>query len=195
MIRDNTIELYLHKGILLYFLKYLLSILIPCAMMNTVEIDIIFDEGFEGCLDTNRLWLIIEAALKAENSGDNVEMSLLITGQEKIRYLNRDFRGKDEPTDVLSFAMMDELPTYEGDDDFIFITPPDDIKHLGEVIISYPQAEIQADEHGHSIKKEVAVLVIHGVLHLLGYDHIEDEEAEQMEAREKIILDSVEGEF
>jgi probable rRNA maturation factor len=163
--------------------------------MSTMEIDIIFDEGFEGCLDINWLQGIIEAALSAENTGDNVEMSLLITGQEKVHQLNRDFRGKDRPTDVLSFAMQDELPSGENEEDFSFVAPPDGIKHLGEVIISYPQAVIQAQEHGHSVKKEAAVLVIHGVLHLLGYDHIEDEEAEQMEARERVILASIGGEF
>ncbi len=163
-------------------------------MMSTMEIDILFDEGFENCLDEDRLRKIIEAALKAENAGDNVEMSLLITGQEKIHQLNKEYRGKDKPTDVLSFAMQDELQSGDGEG-FSFIAPPDGIKHLGEVIISYPQAVIQAEEHNHSVEKEVAILIIHGVLHLLGYDHIEDEEAEEMEAREKIIIESVAGEF
>ena len=95
---------------------------------------------------------------------------------------------------MLSFAMQDELQPEDGEE-FSFIAPPDGIKHLGEVIISYPQAEIQAVEHDHSVEKEAAVLAIHGVLHLLGYDHIEDKEAEEMEAREKIILESLAGEF
>ncbi len=163
-------------------------------MMSTMEIDILFDEGFEDCLDEERLRKIIEAALKAENVGDNVEMSLLVTGQEKIHQLNKEYRGKDKPTDVLSFAMQDELPPEDGEE-LTFIAPPDGIKHLGEIIISYPQAVIQAEEHSHSAEKEAAVLTVHGVLHLLGYDHIEDEEAEEMEAREKIILESVAGEF
>jgi probable rRNA maturation factor len=159
-----------------------------------MEIDILFDEGFENCLDENWLRKIVEAALKAESAGDNAEMSLLITGQEKIHQLNKEYRGKDKPTDVLSFAMQDELQS-EDREGFSFIAPPDGINHLGEIIISYPQAEIQAEEHEHSVQKEAAVLVIHGVLHLLGYDHIEDEEAEEMEAREKIILGSLAGEF
>ena len=161
--------------------------------MSTMEIDVIFDEGFEDCLDINWLQGVIGAALNAENTGDNLEMSLLITGQEKVHQLNRDFRGKDKPTDVLSFAMLDELPSGESEDDFSFVAPPDGIKHLGEIIISFPQAVIQAEEHGHSVKKEVAILAIHGVLHLLGYDHIKDDEAEQMEARERVILKSIEG--
>ncbi len=169
-------------------------ILHSCAMMSTMEIDILFDDGFESCLDESWLRKIIEAVLKMENTGDNVEVSLLITGQKRIHQLNRDYRGIDRPTDVLSFAMQEECPSEKGED-FSFVAPPDGIKHLGEVIISYPQAVIQAEERGHSVKKEVAVLIIHGILHLLGYDHIEDKEAEQMEAREKIILESLAGEF
>ncbi len=161
-------------------------------MMCTMEIDILFDEGFEDCLDEKWLHGIIEAVLKAESAGDNIEMSLLVTGQERIHQLNRDYRKIDKPTDVLSFAMQDELPSEDGDD-FAFIIPSYGTKQLGEVIISFPQAVIQAEEHNHSVKKEVAILTIHGVLHLLGYDHIEDDEADIMEAREKIILESITG--
>ncbi len=163
-------------------------------MMSTMEIDILFDEGFEDCLDNKWLRGIIEAALTAESAVDNIEMSLLITGQERIHQLNKEYRGKDKPTDVLSFAMQDELPSEDGED-LSIIMPPDGIKQLGEVIISFPQAVIQAQEHNHSIKKEVAILTIHGVLHLLGYDHIEDDEADIMEAREKTILESVAGDL
>ncbi|MFA5629507.1 MAG: rRNA maturation RNase YbeY [Dehalococcoidales bacterium] len=155
-----------------------------------MEINILIDEGFEGFLSEDWLRKIIEATLKAENAGDNIEMGLLITGQEQIQQLNKEYRQIDKPTDVLSFAMEDELPS-EEDDDFVFVTPSDGVKHLGEVIISYPQAFIQAEEHGHSVKKEVIVLLVHGVLHLLRYDHIEDDEAETMEAREKIIISSI----
>ena len=119
-------------------------------------------------------------------------MSLLITGQDRIRQLNKDYRKIDKPTDVLSFAMQDELPSEDGED-FAFIIPSYGTKQLGEVIISYPQAVIQAEEHRHSVKKEVAVLTIHGVLHLLGYDHMKDDEADIMEAREQAILESLSG--
>jgi probable rRNA maturation factor len=88
--------------------------------------------------------------------------------------------------------MQDELPSEDGED-FAFIIPSYGTKQLGEVIISYPQAVIQAEEHRHSVKKEVAVLTIHGVLHLLGYDHMKDDEADIMEAREQAILESLSG--
>jgi len=98
-----------------------------------------------------------------------------------VQQLNKSYRGKDEPTDVLAFYMT------SAD----FIEPPDGVRHLGEVIISYPQAVIQAEEHRHSIKKELAILIIHGVLHLLGYDHEESEQERQMRAREADILSQI----
>ena len=70
---------------------------------------------------------------------------------------------------------------------------PDGILHLGEVIISYPQAVTQAEEHQHSVKREIAVLIIHGILHLLGYEHDKPELRQQMIAREKEILSYIEG--
>ena len=67
------------------------------------------------------------------------------------------------------------------------------MKYLGEVIISFPQALLQSAEKGHSLPREIAVLIIHGVLHLLGYDHVADDEAEAMEAREREILQGISG--
>ena len=157
--------------------------------MSTMEIDILFDE-VEECLTKNGC-MVLSRLLKAENA-EIIEMSLLITGQDRIRQLNKDYRKIDKPTDVLSFAMQDELPSEDGED-FAFIIPSYGTKQLGEVIISYPQAVIQAEEHRHSVKKEVAVLTIHGVLHLLGYDHMKDDEADIMEAREQAILESLSG--
>ena len=109
-----------------------------------------------------------------------------------MRQLNRDYLSKDEPTDVLAFSMLPELPA-EGELGVPpFITPPDGVLHLGEVIISYPQAVIQAEEHHHSIKKEIAILIIHGVLHLLGYEDDSPELKQRMTAREAEILSQIE---
>lgn len=104
--------------------------------------------------------------LEAEGAASGAEVSLVITGQEEIRRLNREYRGKDRPTDVLSFSLAEQ-----GEMDTPFIDPPDGLRHLGEVVISCPQAAIQAQARHHSPKKELAVLITHGVLHLLGYDH------------------------
>jgi len=88
--------------------------------------------------------------------------------------------------------MLPELPA-EGELGVPpFVIPPDGVLHLGEVIISYPQAVIQAEEHHHSIKREIAILTIHGVLHLLGYEHDKPGLERQMRAREAEILSSIE---
>jgi len=155
-----------------------------------MEINILFDEGFEGCLDAGWLKDIAEKILATQGIGSDIEMGLVIASQQRVRHLNKAYRGKDMPTDVLSFAMLVEPSEIA---EAAFIHPPDGIKHLGEVIISYPQAIMQAEEHRHSIKREVAILIIHGILHLLGYDHIEDEPAQQMVARELAVLKTIEG--
>lgn len=121
-----------------------------------------------------------EQALVALGLSD-VELSILLCDDAFIHPLNRDYRGKDKPTDVLSFAMREE-----GD-------PNDPI--LGDVIISIERAQEQALERGHLIGVELALLLVHGVLHLLGYDHEEDEEAIVMEAKEKEILSMLEVEW
>lgn len=106
----------------------------------------------------------------------DAELSLVLCDDAFIHPLNRDYRGKDRPTDVLSF------PQREGDHADI------DDPLLGDVVISVETAARQAIEHGHSLDRELAVLLVHGILHLLGYDHIDDDEAEVMETEERRVL-------
>ena len=156
----------------------------------SMEINVLIDGGFADCPEITWLQKVIEQVLIAREVSADVELSLVIAGQEKVQELNRSYRGIDEPTDVLAFFM-----TTEGEHEAEpspFIAPPDGIRHLGEVIISYPQAVIQAKEHKHSLKRELAILVIHGVLHLLGYDHEEPEQEEGMRAREREMLEHIE---
>jgi len=163
-------------------------------MVGTMEINILIDEGYEGCLEASWLQSVAEQVLVAQNADAGAELGLVITNQEEVQQLNRSYLGEDEPTDVLSFAMLPEpLATGEPEVPSPFAQPPDGALHLGEVIISYPQAVIQAEEHQHSVKREVVILIIHGVLHLLGYDHVEPEPERQMRTREKEILSSIEG--
>jgi probable rRNA maturation factor len=152
-----------------------------------MEINISIDRGFRGC--PARRWLegIARQVLEAQGAGAEAEMGLLIATQERVKELNRDYLGEDAPTDVLAFSAREEGA------DLPFIHPPDGLIHLGEVIIAYPQAVIQADEHRHSVKKELAILIIHGLLHLLGYDHDEPDRESQMRAREAELLGYVEG--
>jgi probable rRNA maturation factor len=153
-----------------------------------MELNVLIEEGLDVSLDTDWLQHVLEKPLLIENVPPNVEISLVIVGQERIHELNREYRGKDKPTDVLSFAMAEQKTEDEETD---FITPPDGLVHLGEVIVSYPQAVIQAEEHGHSIQKEMAMLITHGVLHILGYDHEKPEMEPAMQAKEKEILAEV----
>ncbi len=114
------------------------------------------------------------AALKAARMAAKCEkrsggVSLLLTGDEDIHALNRDFRQVDKPTDVLSF-------------------PSDEPGFLGDIAISVPCAIRQADEYGHSAEREIAFLTVHAMLHLFGYDHIEPEDEEAMRSRQRDIL-------
>ena len=156
-----------------------------------MEISVLVDEGFEECPEAGWLQGVTEQVLFAQNAGLGVELGLVITSQEKVQELNRSYLGRDRPTDVLAFSMLPE-PNSERNL-ALFVQPPDGILHLGEVIISYPQAVIQAKEHGHSAKKEIAILIIHGVLHLLGYEHDRPELEREMRARETEILSHIKG--
>jgi len=153
-----------------------------------MEINVLIDEDFEGCPDASWLQSVAERVLTAQNAGSNVEIGLVITSQEKVRQLNLSYLGRDEPTDVLAFSAIEEIEA----DLPPFVTPPDGVLHLGEVIISYSQAVIQAGEHHHSIKREIAILIIHGILHLLGYEHDKPGLKRLMSAREKEILSHIE---
>ena len=154
-----------------------------------MEINVLIDEGLEGYLEVSWLQSVAEQALVAQDADSRVELGLVIANQERVQQLNRSYLGKDEPTDVLAFSAREEIDAELPP----FVQPPDGVLHLGEVIISYPQAVIQAEEHRHSVKKEVAILIIHGVLHLLGCEHDKPELERQMKTREKEILSCIEG--
>jgi probable rRNA maturation factor len=149
------------------------------------EIEISVEEEFQGAVDQGWVRRIAQTVLEAEGVAHPYEVSLVFTDSETVQQLNRDYRGIDEPTDVLAFYM---LPQKEEADDS-FALPPDGVTRLGEVIISYPQTVEQAREQGHSPERELALLIIHGILHLLGYDHEEPGEEAEMRKREKELLE------
>jgi len=150
------------------------------------EISIHIEPNFRDCIAKQWARKIAQEVLKAESVAPPYEISIVFTNPETVQRLNRDYRGVDEPTDVLAFYM---LPQQESEPSFIL--PPDGILHLGEIIISYPQAVEQARKQRHSSEKELALLIIHGILHLLGYDHEKPEEEAKMRAREKELLEKV----
>ena len=153
------------------------------------EIGVQIDGGFQGCVEESWLRRVALQALVAEDVASSVELGLVIADEETVRRLNLDFRGQDESTDVLAFSLLPE--PFEGEG-VPFAAPPDGVLHLGEVIVSYPQAVRQAMEHQHPVEREVALLIIHGVLHLLGYDHDEPDQETRMRAREEKILKELE---
>lgn len=138
----------------------------------------------------SREWLRKAVTLALSHAGINkaVELGLVIASDETVHSLNRKYRGVDRTTDVLAFALAEA--NYKIAEPFA--VPPDKIIHLGEVIISYPQAKRQAEEQKHSLEKELALLVAHGVAHLLGYDHEQPGDAKKMRALEAKVLADIE---
>lgn len=113
---------------------------------------------------------------------ENSELSITLTDDEHIHALNKKFRGVDRATDVLSFAFR------ESDEPEVIGA---EFEVLGDVIISLERAKVQAEEFGHSFLREVIFLEVHGLLHLLGYDHIADDERQEMETEQKFIMDKL----
>ena len=135
----------------------------------------------------------VAAALVAGSAEDDANVSVVIADDELVRELNDTHRGLDEHTDVLAFSFTHE-GDYYGEEcqevavDQVFVLPPGESEPLGEVIVSYPQAQRQAATAGHSVEKELTVLLIHGTLHLLGHDHMEpDDEAIMKPLEEKAL--------
>jgi len=153
--------------------------------MTVHEINIDIKPPYRGRLTQKWLLEVIETALLTQKIDRPVELSLIITGDDEVHRLNRDYRGIDKTTDVISFALSENVA------DTKFVTPPDKISRLGEVIISYPQAVRQAKENKQTIKAELAWLVVHGLLHLLGYDHQDDKSEAIMRKREDKILEEI----
>jgi len=150
-------------------------------MITFMEVNILFDTGFEQTVRKSWLRKIAQAVLTAENRLD-AELGIVITGQDKIRELNKRYREQDRPTDVLSFAMTD------ASDEMVFPALEGEVRHLGEVVISVEQAALQAKRHRHSVAREIATLLVHGVLHLLGYDHGTPDEEKNMQDRARAVL-------
>jgi probable rRNA maturation factor len=111
------------------------------------------------------------------------EVGVVVTGDAAVRDLNRRYRGEDAPTDVLSFALREDA----GE----FVLPPGESTRLGDVVISLPAARRQAKQAGHSLERELALLLVHGLLHLLGYDHAVEAEERAMRSREVALLTSL----
>jgi probable rRNA maturation factor len=147
----------------------------------------------------SRQWLlkVTTQALRAADPADTRGVSVVIADDSTLQELNLTYRGYDEITDVLSFS-----PEHSADDaipelhrftagDPAFPAIEEEAEGLGEVVISYPQAARQAPQHGQSLDQELALLLVHGVLHLFGHDHLEPEEEATMREMEQQALAKV----
>ena len=138
---------------------------------------------------------VIIAALYYVDCPYETEVNLLLTMNDEIQEMNKNFRSIDRPTDVLSFPMID----YEEAGNFDFLEDVMDAFHpesgelmLGDIVISKEKVISQAEEYGHSIEREYAFLIAHSMLHLFGYDHMEDDERIIMEQKQREILEVLE---
>ncbi len=165
-------------------------------------IDTSVDEPIPAVLGDAWLTAAVEAALGlAVPSDEAYQVSLLVTGDDVVQGLNRDYRGLDEVTDVLSFSAS-HSGSWEGDpgapqsypdggnDDGAppFVYPSGEPAPLGEVVISYPQAQRQAAQKGWPVDRELALLIAHGILHLAGHDHLDPQSEGEMQAKEQAAL-------
>ncbi len=137
---------------------------------------------------------VINAALDYVGCPYEAEVNLLLTMNEEIHQMNLEFREIDRPTDVLSFPMVDYDEAGEFDfleDAFEYFNPETGELMLGDIVISKEKVVEQAEEFGHSIEREYAFLIAHSVLHLTGYDHIEEDERMIMEEKQREILENL----
>lgn len=161
-------------------------------MPMSLELVLNVHPDLTGQVDEAAIRHLVATALTAQGIERPAEVGLTITDDATIREMNRQYRGVDAPTDVLAFPLLEPWeirpqsarpPTGSR-----FVAPPDGILHLGDVVVSLPRAREQAAEFGHSLERELSYLIVHGILHLLGYDHQEPDEQREMREREEAIL-------
>ena len=137
----------------------------------------------------SKAWLreVAEQVLVTQCEGRSLNISLVIADDETVHNLNLEYRDLDETTDVLAFPLWEsrgnETPDADG-----FVLPSEEATPVGEIVISYPQAARQAREGKRLIRAEMALLIVHGVLHLLGYDHADAKQENHMWARQDQVL-------
>jgi probable rRNA maturation factor len=154
-----------------------------------IQVDIQVDDEYAELVDVQSLVAVVTATLRQhpEDLNDEVEVALVVTSDEAVQALNRDYRGIDSPTDVLSFSAQEAAPA-EPDLAFPAELAAELDRQLGDIVIAYPYASGQAQHFGNSVAAELRLLAIHGTLHLLGYDHATPEEEEAMWAEQEAIL-------
>jgi probable rRNA maturation factor len=150
---------------------------------RNVELDVEFavEEHIPAVWEEARIRQLVASIVERELGPGRYTIALHLVGDETIRELNREHRGVDLHTDVLAFPLHDP-------NGMRFVVPPDLSTNLGDVVVSHPRVQAQAEEYGHSPGRELAYLVVHGVLHVLGYDHEAEDDRVRMRAREEEAL-------
>lgn len=160
--------------------------------MINLEMEIDWEESFDFEEVAN---LVADTVLDKEECPYECEIELTITDSEEVHKINREYRNIDSTTDVLSFPNVDwDSPAdYDCDgfnDDYI-VNPDTEMIMLGQIVLNKDRIISQAEEFGHSVKREYAFLIAHSMLHLLGYDHMVEDEAKVMETKQSEYLDSI----
>ena len=148
-----------------------------------MQFDIVNDYGAVDPAWLDRLEEILPLYAEQEGLPSELVIGLTFTDDDAIRAINAEYRGIDRATDVLSF------PLYERDDEIELFE--DELAPFGDIVLSVPHAIAQAEEYGHSVEREVCYLIVHGLMHLAGYDHIEPEDKAEMRAEEEALLKKV----
>lgn len=140
-------------------------------IVNEYDFTFEYQQQFEG---------LLKNAIKVTKRETNIVLSCIFVDDKKIHEINRDYRNIDRATDVISFALLD---------DDTFLVPEEEAIELGDIFISIDTCKRQAQEYNHSFERELCFLFVHGVLHLLGYDHMKEEDEKVMISLQKEILD------
>jgi probable rRNA maturation factor len=164
---------------------------IPSQDGKTTTVEVTVDAPYTEEFDEKIIEATAVAAMNRERVRGPSHVSISVTGDEEIRSLNRDFRNTDRTTDVLSFGNNDADNGVVSADEFP--TPPGEEAPLGDIVISYPQADRQATIAGRPVEHELALLTAHGVLHLLGFDHATESDQGCMFNKTDEILEEVLG--
>lgn len=161
-----------------------------------LDMDIDFEEEYSFEFDfQDKARLVIEKALELHGAPYDCQITLSVVSKNTIQELNRETRNIDKVTDVLSFPNIefDTIGDFSSLDEesvhYDYFDPDSDNLILGDIVICYDRAAEQSEEYGHSLEREMLFLTAHSILHLLGYDHMEEDERTVMEAKQREILD------
>lgn len=153
--------------------------------MSLHTVDVQIEQPYKSQVQGDTLQQAVEATLRHQRVEEPCELVVVVTEDETLHQLNQRHRGVDAPTDVLAFPHQTKGPTPPP---FVFVDAPGFPRYLGDIVVSFPRARAQAAEAGHEVAAELQLLVVHGVLHLLGYDDETEPERARMWRAQQTVL-------